>query len=162
LAWVALATGDTGEAERLLDEATSRLRHAGPWYSSLALYVRAVLAVRRGQPDEAIAVVRETLLQIRSLHDKFAFVYALLPLAAAAVMKGDDRWAARILGARDAVLERTGLAFVDRSVHDLGEQAEQDVRARLGLERWTQAYVAGRGSSIDSLLKDIDSLRLRV
>src|SRR4029079_2039116 len=49
LAWVALATGDIGEAERLLDEAISRLRHAGPWFSSLALYVRAVLAVRRGQ-----------------------------------------------------------------------------------------------------------------
>ena len=35
MAWVALATGDTGQAERLLDEATSELRHAGPWFLSL-------------------------------------------------------------------------------------------------------------------------------
>ena len=72
------------------------------------LYVRAILAVRRGNADEAIALLRESLTLIRALHDKFAFVYALVPLAAAAVLKGDDAWAARILGARDAVIERTG------------------------------------------------------
>ena len=119
---LALATGDVGQAERLLDEATSVLRHAGPWFLTWALYVRAVLAVRRGNPDEAIALVRESLTRIRELHDKFAFVYALVPLAAAAVLKGDDAWAARILGARDAVTERTGVTVVDKSVHDLREQ----------------------------------------
>ena len=35
MAAVALATGDAGQAERLLDEATSVLRHAGPWFLSL-------------------------------------------------------------------------------------------------------------------------------
>ena len=61
MAWVALATGDAGQAERLLDEATSVLRHAGPWFLSLVSYLRAILAVRRGNPDEAIALVRESL-----------------------------------------------------------------------------------------------------
>ena len=51
MAAVALATGDAGEAERLLDEAASVLRHAGPWFLSLGRYIRAVLAVRRGNPD---------------------------------------------------------------------------------------------------------------
>ena len=92
LAWVALATGDAGEAERLLDEAASVLRHAGPWFLSLGLYIRAILAVRRGAPDEAIALTRDSLTRIRDLQDKFAFVYALVPLAAAAVLKGDDAW----------------------------------------------------------------------
>ena len=50
MATVALATGDAAEAERLLDEATSVLRHAGPWFLTWALYVRAILAVRRGEP----------------------------------------------------------------------------------------------------------------
>jgi transcriptional regulator with XRE-family HTH domain len=31
-------------------------------------------------------------------------------------------------------------------------------RARLGPERWARAYAAGRVTSIDSLLKDIDSV----
>jgi MalT-like TPR region len=60
MAEVALATGDAGQAELLVDEAASALRHAGPWFLSLSLYVRAVLAVRRGDPDQAIAWVHES------------------------------------------------------------------------------------------------------
>jgi ATP/maltotriose-dependent transcriptional regulator MalT len=123
-----------------------------------ALYVRAILAVERGNPDEAIAWARESLTLFRQLHDKFAIVYALVPLAAAAVLKGDDLWTARILGARDAVTERTGATVVDKRVHALGEQAEQEVRARLGPDQWARAYAAGRTASIDSLLTDIDSV----
>lgn len=160
MARVALATGDTGQAERLLDEATAVLRHAGPWFRSLPQYLRALLAVRRGNPDEAIAFVRESLIRIRQLHDKFSFVYALVPLAAAAVLKGDDGWAARILGARDAVTESTGATVVDQSVQDLREQAEREARTRLGPDRWARAYAAGRTSSIDSLLKEIDTVVL--
>jgi predicted ATPase/DNA-binding XRE family transcriptional regulator len=156
MATVVLATGDAAHAERLLDEATSVLRHAAPWFLSWTLYLRAFLAVRRGSPDEAIAFVRESLTYIRHLHDTFAFVYALVPLAAAAVLKGDDEWAARILGARDAVTERTGATVVDKLVADLKGQAEREVRARLGPDRWARSYATGRGVLIDSLLKDID------
>ena len=158
MAGVALATGEGGQAERLLDEATSVVRHAGPWFQNLPLYIRAILAVRRGNPDEAIALVRESLTCSRELHDKFAFVYALVPLAAAAVLKGDHAWAARILGARDVVTERSGGTVADKSVLDLREQAEREARARLGPDRWARAYAAGRTTSIDSLLKDIDSV----
>jgi hypothetical protein len=111
--------------------------------------------VRRGNPNGAILLVRESLTRIRELHDKFAFVYALVPLAAAAVFKGDDAWAARILGARDTVTESTGVTVVDRSVQDLRDQAEQ-ARARLGPNRWAVAYAAGRRGTIDSILVDID------
>jgi ATP/maltotriose-dependent transcriptional regulator MalT len=157
LAAVALAKGDVSRTERLLDEATVTLQQAGPWFLLLTLYVRAVLAVRRGSPDDAIALLRESLTRIRELHDKFAFVYTLVPLAAAAALKGADAWAARILGARDAVTERTGATAVDNSVDDLREQAERDARARLGPDRWERAYAAGRTASIDALVNDIDS-----
>ncbi len=156
LAKVALEAGDAAEAERLLDEATSVLRHC-PWFLALVSYRRALLAVRRGNPDDAIALVRESLTLFRQLHDKFAIVYLMVPLAAAAVLKGDDLWAARILGARDAVTERTGATIVDKWVHVLGEQAEREVRARLGPDRWSRAHAAGRTTSIDALLKDIES-----
>ena len=102
--------------------------------------------------------MRESLTRIRELHDKFAFVYALVPLAAAAVLKSDDAWAARILGAQDAVTERTGVTVVDTSVHDLREQAEQGARARLGPDRWARAYAAGRTASVDVVMKDIDNV----
>jgi predicted ATPase/DNA-binding XRE family transcriptional regulator len=158
MASVVLAAGDPAYAERLLDEATSVLRHTAPWFLSWTLYLRAFLAVRRGNAPEAIALVRESLTHIRQLHDKFTFVYALVPLAAAAALQGDNAWAARILGARDAVSESTGATVVDKSVDDLRERAEREVRARLGPDRWSRAYAAGRVTSIDSIIKDIDNV----
>ena len=113
MAWVALATGDDGEAERVLDEAAAGLDRAGPWFLSLPRYLRAMMAVRRGNADEAIAWVRESLTNLRELQDKFAFVYALVPLAIAAGLKGDYAWATRILGARDTISESTGSIPVD-------------------------------------------------
>jgi ATP/maltotriose-dependent transcriptional regulator MalT len=151
------AAGNVDEAERLLDEATAVLQHAGPWFLMRAMLVRGILAVRRGDPDHAIVMVRESLMGIRELDDKFALVYALVPLAAAAVLKGDDTWAARILGARDAVAERTGATIVLKLVRDLRDHAERQARAHLGADRWARAYAAGRKTSLDSLLKDIET-----
>jgi hypothetical protein len=116
-----------------------------------------MLAVRRGNADEAIALVRDSLARVRQLQDKSAIVYAVIPLAAAAVLKGDDLWASRILGAGNAVTERTGATVADRSMNDLKERIEREVRARLGPDRWARAYAAGRSAPVDTLLKDIDS-----
>jgi len=160
LAQVALAAGDGDEAERLLVQAVASLRPAGPWFFALAEYVRAVLAVRRGKANEAIAIVGKSLANLRECQDRFGFVYALVPLAAAAVLKGDDARAARILGARDAVTERSGATVADHAVRDLEEQVERDARARLGPERWKRAYAAGLKTSIDQLLEDIDGARV--
>jgi predicted ATPase/DNA-binding XRE family transcriptional regulator len=157
MAWVALARADLDGAGHLLDEAGPWLARAGPWFSELGLYIRGVMAIRRGNASEAIRCVRESLARILELQDKFAFVYALVPLAAAAVLKGDDEWAARSLGARDAITERTGAALLDPSVNDLREQAERGARARLGPTRWARAYEAGRGATITGLLEQIDA-----
>ena len=146
----------SGQAERLLNDAMSEFRGVGPWFLSATQNLRAIVAVRRGEPDDALAWVRESLTHIRDLQDKFSFVYAMAPLAAAAALKGNDAWAARILGARDAVSESTGAKGLD--VDALREQAERTARARLGPDRWAQAYAAGRRTSIDALLNDIDSV----
>jgi predicted ATPase/DNA-binding XRE family transcriptional regulator len=156
MASVALAIGDIDQAERHLDEAMPALRQAGPWFRTWALYVRANVAVQRGNADQAIGCVRESLVYIRDLQDKYAFAYTLVPLVAAAVIKGDDAWAGRILGALDALSERTGARVVLKWVHDLQMRSERQVRARLGPDRWADAYAAGRETSFDALLEDID------
>jgi hypothetical protein len=157
MAGVLLATGDPAGAERLLDEATDVLRDVGPWFLMPVRCFRAVLALQRANPDHAIVLMRDSLTDIRELQDKYAFVYALLPLAAAASLKGDALWAARLLGAADAAAERTGVRVAVGLVSQLHEQAERDARARLGPDRWSRAYAAGRQASIDSLLQDIDA-----
>jgi len=157
MAWVASATGDLDEADRLVDEAAAELQGYGSWFQLLNIHVRAILAVRRGNAEEAISHVRESLFHIRRLHDTFAFVYALAPLASAASLKGDHAWAARILGARDAITELTGAKAADKSLGGLQEAARLEGSACLGPDRWARAYAAGRTASIDSLLHDIDS-----
>jgi predicted ATPase/DNA-binding XRE family transcriptional regulator len=157
LASIALIARDVPKAERLLDEATSVLRHAGPWFLNLPLYIHAIAAVQRGDADAAIALVHESLLCSRRVRDRFAFIYALVPLAAAASLKGKDAWAAKILGARDAMTERTGTTVTSNSVRELRERVEQQARVRLGLIKWGRAYETGRTASIDSLLSDIEN-----
>ena len=155
LAWVALAAGDADEADRLVHQATSALRSAGPWFLALGSYIRVVLALRRGNTDEVIALMRQSLTRVRDLQDRFAVLYGLVPLAVAAALRGNDAWAARILGTRDAIMERTGLTLVDPSLRGVHEQAERRARARLGADRWARAYAEGRACSVDALLEDI-------
>jgi hypothetical protein len=69
-------------------------------------------------------------------------------------------WAAQILGARHAVTEATGATIVDRSVNELRQETEQAVRARLGDDRWLAHHAAGRKSTIESLMNDIDRKRV--
>jgi tetratricopeptide (TPR) repeat protein len=157
LAGLALSSGDSALAERYLDAATAASRPAGPWFLNLPLYIRATLAVQRGHADAAIACVRESLACSARLQDRFAFVYALVPLAAAAAQKGDYAWVARILGARDAVTERPGASVANPSVQSLRDEVEAEARAQLGSTLWARAYGAGRVASIDALLRDIDS-----
>src|SRR5262249_49513667 len=144
LAWVALASGDVNEAERWLDEADEVGRGAGPWVLLLPLYLRAVVAGRRGGAGRAVALARAGLVHTGALRDRFVVVFALVPFAAAVALKGDDEWAARILGARDAIIDQSGSRVTDQSVADLQDRAEREVRARLGPERWTRALQAGR------------------
>jgi hypothetical protein len=73
------------------------------------------------------------------------------------VLKGDHMWAARLLGARDAVTESMGATIVDSVVQDVRERAESEARGQLGINTWDQAYMAGRTASIDSLVRDVES-----
>jgi predicted ATPase/DNA-binding XRE family transcriptional regulator len=161
LASVALASGDTDQAERRLDEADEAFRHAGPWFLTRTLTMRAIIAAHRGHAEEAIITVRDSLVQIRVLQDKFTYLYALVALAIAADLTRADAWAALILGARDALVERTGHTVALTLAHDLATEAERRVRARLDPEQWAMAYAAGRKASIDALLKDIDHVLRR-
>jgi predicted ATPase/DNA-binding XRE family transcriptional regulator len=156
LAWVALATGDREGADRLVVEAASSFGQAGPWFLALGLYIRVVLTLQRGNADEVIALMRQSLIRVRQTQDRFGVVYGMIPLAAAAALKGDYAWVARILGARDAITERAGTVLIDPVMRDLSAQIESEARTQLGADGWAQSHADGRRSSIDSMLEDIE------
>ena len=60
------------------------------------LCLRAVLAVQRGNPGDAISLIRESLRCIQELQDNFAFVYAVVPLAQAATPGRRGFWASEM------------------------------------------------------------------
>jgi predicted ATPase/DNA-binding XRE family transcriptional regulator len=157
LAWVALATGDETGAERLANEAVSQLTSSGQWFLSLSLYIRILLALRRRNANEVFGLMRNSLIRVRESQDAFAVVYGLVALAAAAALKGDHAWVARILGAREAISERSGAILVDPLMQELHERVAREACAQLGPELWAQASAAGRNSSIDAMLKEIDA-----
>jgi tetratricopeptide (TPR) repeat protein len=157
LGWVALAIGDETEADRLANESISQLKSSGQWFLSLSLYLRILMALRRGNADEVSGLMRTSLRRARESQDTIAIVFGLVPLAAAAALKGDHGWVARILGAREAISDRTGAILVDPLLCELHERIEREARTQLGPDRWAQAYAAGRKSSIDAMLREIDA-----
>ena len=110
----------------------SRRRAVVPEPASLHSCHRRCSARRRRCGDR---LVRESLVCSRQVRDRFAFVYALVPLAAAAGLKGNDAWAAKVLGARDAITERTGATVSSNSVRELRDRVEQQAQARLGSDQ---------------------------
>ena len=156
LAWVALATGDPAEADRLISESGAVLQAAGPWFLSLGYYLRVLLTLERGSPDQVITLMGQSLRRVQRVQDRFAVVYGLVPLAAAAARKGEFVWAAKILGVRDGLIERTGSTVVDPTMRHVHEETERASRARLGTNGWTEAFAAGRRTSLAALLADID------
>ena len=156
LAWVALAEGDRAEAEQRIHEAAGALEATGPWFRALDHFLSALLAVQAGDANQALLAVRESLVLLRETQDRFGVMYAFAPLAGAASLLNEDGWVARIVGASDALTERSGVRSVDPMGQKLWDRARLGAQTRLGPEKWARAYEAGRRSSIDLLLKEIN------
>ena len=156
LAWVALANGDRAEAEQRIHETIAVLKALGPWFCAHCNFLSALLAVQAGDANQALSAVRDSLALLRETQDRFGVMYAFAPLAGVASLLGEDGWVARIVGASDALTERSGVRNVDPLGQKLWTRARLDAQTRLGPERWARAYEAGRRSSIDLLLKEIN------
>jgi hypothetical protein len=122
MAAVAFATGDDGEAPILLDG------------SDPCVKTRSVVRVRRAPRACDAGATRQPRRSDRDCSRRprgdpnaagqVRVCGRVDTAAAAAAIKGDQAWAARVLGASDAVSERTGAAIVDRSVQALKERTE--------------------------------------
>ena len=88
-----------------------------------------------------------TALQVKNVYKVFGPSQPAITQALQMARSGEGK---------GAVLERTGATVVVKPVHTLKQRTEEEVRSRLGPDRWARANAAGRSTSIDALLKDID------
>ncbi len=141
-----LVEGDLPAAERALREA----REVNPAERWTVLNL-ALIALKRGAPDEAVQLYAETLRASRNAGRPQFVSYALEGVARVAALRGQDELAARLWGASEAMRERLNapLQHVERETHDAAVAAS---RKRAGEQAHASAWAAGRAMPIDELV----------
>ncbi len=158
LGMVAYGQGDPARARALVDEAVALFRAAGDrtWLAAMDAYL-GLFAAAEGRLPEAAGCYRACLPGFAAAGDA-SFIYTPLPgLAALAVEVGLPEAAARLLGATDAQLQRTG-AGLPPFRRPAYERAEAGARAALGEAGFAAAHAAGRGLGPEDWLAEADRI----
>ncbi len=143
LGWASLTTGEGDRARRELEDALARFTAEGYEYGvTRCLSALAAEALRRDAPDEARALLDESLALARSLGDPEDGVWAL-GLYGIALVPASPHDAARVLGAAEAAREDLGLSLhgVDLELHD---RALPELRSALDPNALSTAWQEGR------------------
>jgi DNA-binding CsgD family transcriptional regulator len=147
-AGAALADGDLAAAGRWADEAASI---ATGWYLTMALTVRAGVAIAQGEPDQAERDAHDALTCAADIQ-----AYLLIPdiLECVAALVGQDdshREAARIFGAAEAIRQRIG--SVRFKIYDADYEASVTaLRDTLGDSDFDSAWAEGAGLSTEEAI----------
>ena len=145
LAVIARALGDHGLAGDHLAGAYRRLRDAGDIAGTImALGDLGDLAREQGDHARALELYREALGLGRERTSTSGVTYAVEGVGMVAVAVGRSERGARLLGAAEALRERTGLRFRVVENQVALEQAVTTACAALGEEAFATAWAAGR------------------
>jgi non-specific serine/threonine protein kinase len=154
----ALQRGDHADAQRRLEEALATCREMEDhWYAARALSGLGRIALANQDHAMAAARYREALLEYQRRADWAGVADCLEGLAAA--HSADALLGVRVLGAVDALRERTGVRLdpVDRVVFD---QSVASVRAGLAghvfAEQWERGHVERTEAIVDELLSSVE------
>ena len=123
------------------------------WGVAQNLSGQALLSLARGAPDEAAALLAESVQALRPLGDRLSLVRALELLGATAAVRSDHAFAARLWGAATAQRDAAGepRTIADAAVID----RHLDVsRAALGPERFAAAATAGAALDLEAALAE--------
>lgn len=160
----ALLQGDDEEAQTRYEEAATLLRQLQN-RDLLAFSLRRLgqLALRRRDYSRAIALCQESLKLNVELGDKQAVAACLSALAGVATAQGQTRgaewreralrYAARLFGAADALLQAVGasLGHTDRAEY---ERNVATVRAQLGGEAFAAAWAQGQALTLEQAVAE--------
>lgn len=134
------------EAVRLADEIHAQADKA----QSLLWLGNVVLAL--GDCAKAADLLREGLLLNRSIGMPYSLVFAIEPFISLATAQSQNMRAARLLGARDAVIERDGLGKTGWGWPNT-ERHLEIARQQLGQEAFAAARTEGRAMTQDQALE---------
>jgi non-specific serine/threonine protein kinase len=155
LAVVARALGDLALAGERLEGALHRMRDAG--YTAgmiVALGDLGDLARDRGDHTRALGLYREALGLGRERPGTRVVTEVIEALGIAAVTVGQAERGARLLGATEALRERTGLRYRVVETQAALDQALTAARATLGEAAFATAWTAGRNQRPDEAVAE--------
>jgi predicted ATPase len=117
-------------------------RAGGDWLAAGSRMQLGILAVLRGRPDEARALLEEALDRSLAARSTPFVTLCLAGYAQLAFTEGDPERAARLEGAAEGLRRRAGLGAWPH-LRQVEADLVADVRQRLGAERFDQAFAAG-------------------
>jgi DNA-binding CsgD family transcriptional regulator len=148
MAEVALARGDLAAARRWADDVVSS---AAGWHLASALTTRARVAITQGEPEQAERDAYDALAAAAATRAHQGVPDILECLAGLAADTGGYREAARLLGAAQAIRQRSGavrLKIYDVAHHD----SIATVRDATGQEDFDGAWAEGAALSVDEAI----------
>ena len=158
LGGIAYGQGDFDRAVALEEEAFALCEAMGDQVgSALTVWYLGLFAAARGEVLEAARHYRSCFAALAEIHDGEWLFKPLVGLAAVAAQCQRFESSARLLGAVDRMLLRSGghLFPFDQPAY---EQADDAARAALGEERFADVYRAGGDLAIEALMVEADAV----
>ncbi len=155
---IAYGQGQLDRAVELAEEALTVLAAEGdPIGSAMTVWYLGLFAAARGEFLEAARRYRSSLVASAEVDDAEWLFKPLVGLAGLAAQGGHVESSARLLGAVDQMLLRTGnhLFPFDRPVY---EQAEAAARAELGEERFIAVHGTGGRLTLPEVLAEAEAV----
>src|SRR6185437_11871095 len=155
-----------GEPEPAIERCAQGLRRLAPgerWARSYLLVLTAFGLFLRGDNEASAAAARESLWLKHEVGDVMGMAYCLETFAMLAVAQGRPARTAWLLGAADALWERTGKRFGGiAAIEALHQRAAETARRGLGGKRYERLFLDGAGRElgevVDLAVRDADQL----
>jgi hypothetical protein len=147
--------GHAGQAAAVLEEACTRLDRSGERF--MITYATVNLGLQRylaGQVADAERAFLRSLRVSVEIRNHRAIGGCLEGLGYVTATEGDDRWAARLLGAAAAAREVTALPLFPHWTLAHARTVET-LEARLGRELYKREWTAGGQTDLGDLVTDI-------
>lgn len=122
-----------------------------PWSLAVTLNLHGWVRLQLGEYVRAEELLREAIISLSRLHDIWAMMHGLTLLADAASLQSKPERAARLYGAADVLVERSG-ATLFHFYRPLSEQCRSVVTEQIGADAFEALRQQGRALLPDELV----------